>query len=88
MLSRKQCPHTGIVNFFETSDPHIAIGSAIKQKAAGTYRWLSFVADCDNGGIATDLRGAERQILRLNLAAIEMARNLADCGGRSISDAA
>ena len=85
MLSRKQCPHTGIVNFFEKTDPHIAIGSAVMLRDRGTYHWLSFSADRDNGGIANDLGDAERQIARLNLAAMQMSGKLAK---KPLSDAA
>ena len=85
MLSRKQCPHTGIVNFFEKTDPHLAIGSAVKLREAGTYHWLSFASDCDNGGIADDLRSAERHISQLNAAALAMSAKVAKA---QLSDAA
>jgi hypothetical protein len=36
MLSKRRCPHTGVVNFFFAADPHLAVGSVIKGERRAT----------------------------------------------------
>jgi len=59
MLSRTDCPHTGIVNFFD-ADPFLAIGSVVKAGAKERYHWRCYLGQEPNAGSARDRRTAER----------------------------
>ena len=37
LLSRKRCPHTGVVNLFIEAEPHLAIGSVLKADGSAGY---------------------------------------------------
>ena len=78
MLSRKRCPHTGIVNFYETTDPHVAIGLAMRERGETRYRWLSFADDQHPSGFAADLGAAERSLIQLCMAAADQSALLAN----------
>lgn len=65
MLSKQRCPHTGIVNFFTTTDPFVSVGSIMKQgdrKAVYCWRWYNAAKTVS--GIATDMRSAEERLRR------------------------
>jgi hypothetical protein len=64
MLSKQQCPHTGIVNFFTRTDPFVSIGSVIKLGARdGEYQWRLYAAAHTISGLAKDMRTAEERVL-------------------------
>ena len=65
MLSRKRCPHTGVVNFFLAADPYLAVGSVIKAEGSSGYQWLYYTDPCATTGTAPDLKTAERQVAEL-----------------------
>lgn len=62
MLSKHHCPHTGVVNYFTASDPHLSIGSIIKVGAAHEFHWRYYAAQRTICGIANDMRTAERRL--------------------------
>lgn len=65
MLSRKRCPHTGVVNFFFDAEPFLAVGSVIKPKGAAAYEWRCYTDPCAGNGTAPDLKTAERRVAEL-----------------------
>lgn len=62
MLSRRHCPHTGIVNFFAAADPFVAIGSVIKAGEPALYHWRYYLGPAAVG-VAADMRSAENHLL-------------------------
>ena len=63
MLSRRHCPHTGIVNFFAAVDPLLAIGSVIKAGEPALYHWRYYLGQEPAVGVAPDMRSAENHLL-------------------------
>ncbi len=64
MLSKRHCPHTGIVNFFFAADPHLAVGSVIKGAQSG-YLWRCYTDPCEAAGSVADIKTAERRVREL-----------------------
>jgi hypothetical protein len=64
MLSKRRCPHTGVVNFFFATDPHIAVGSVIKAGQSG-YLWRCYTDPCAAAGTVADMKTAERLVTEL-----------------------
>ena len=63
MLSRRHCPHTGIVNFFAAADPLLAIGSVIKTGEPALYHWRYYMGQEPAFGISPDMRTAENHLV-------------------------
>ena len=63
MLSRRHCPHTGIVNFFAAADPLLAIGSVIRAGEPALYHWRYYLGQAPSVGAAPDMRSAENHLL-------------------------
>jgi hypothetical protein len=63
MLSRRHCPHTGIVNFFAAADPLLAIGSVIRAGEPALYHWRYYLGQEPAVGVAPDMRSAENHLL-------------------------
>jgi hypothetical protein len=61
MLSKRRCPHTGVVNFFFATDPHLAVGSVVKASQSG-FVWRCYADPCAAGGAAADMKTAERRV--------------------------
>ena len=38
MITKRRCPHTGIVNFFSHTDPLLAVGSVSRERAPSCTR--------------------------------------------------
>ena len=72
MISKRHCPHTGIVNFFADADPAIAIGSVSETAAPPRFAWRCYL-DSPIGGTASDIAVAEAEVRR----AIARRRGLA-----------
>ena len=72
MISKRHCPHTGIVNFFAAADPFIAIGSLSATARPPHYAWRCYLDD-PVGGSAPDMAIAETELKR----AIASRRHLA-----------
>ena len=64
MLSKRRCPHTGVVNFFFATDPHLAVGSIVKAEGTG-YLWRCYTDPCTGVGSAADMKTAERHVAEL-----------------------
>jgi hypothetical protein len=58
VITKRQCPHTGIVNFFSHSDPQLAVGSVSQATSATHYVWRSYL-DGRQSGVAADSAAAE-----------------------------
>ncbi|HSR81046.1 MAG TPA: hypothetical protein VLL28_09740 [Hyphomicrobiaceae bacterium] len=62
MITKRRCPHTGIVNFFSHSDPQLAVGSVSQTTSAAThYVWRSYLDDRQSG-VAADSGAAEAHL--------------------------
>lgn len=64
MLSKRRCPHTGVVNFFFATDPHLAVGSIVKVEGTG-YLWRCYTDPCAGVGSEADLSTAEQRVAEL-----------------------
>jgi hypothetical protein len=64
MLSKRLCPHTGIVNFFFDGDPHLAVGSVVKAEGRG-YLWRCYTDPFAAVGAAADIATAEQRVADL-----------------------
>ena len=65
MLLSKHCPHTGVVNFYDVSEPHIAIGSITKSRSglkSQSYTWRFYALDEAPFGYSADERSAEHSL--------------------------
>ena len=74
MLLSKHCPHTGVVNFYDTSEPYIAIGSITKScsKANSSgYTWRFYAVDDAPFGFAADVPSAEKKLVAMLTARAE-----------------
>jgi hypothetical protein len=63
VITKRQCPHTGIVNFFSHSDPQLAdpqlaVGSVSQATRATHYVWRSYL-DGRQSGVAAASAAAE-----------------------------
>ena len=63
MLSRRHCPHTGVVNFFERSEPVLSVGSVIRAGEPERYLWRYYLGRTSAVGIAGDMRTAENHLI-------------------------
>ena len=64
VLSRKRCPHTGIINIFTKAEPLLPVGFVLKTGAPKTYRWACFSNGQPAAGTARSARTAARHIAR------------------------
>lgn len=63
MLSRRHCPHTGIVNFFAQADPLLAIGSVVRSGEPALYHWRYYMGGEPAFGVSPDMRTAENHLV-------------------------
>ena len=63
MLFAKRCPHTGVVNYFSASDPHLAVASIARcgTSAAG-FTWRCHASGAERSGLAPDLESAQQRL--------------------------
>ena len=66
MITKRRCPHTGIVNFYEMGEPLLAIGSVSAGAEPARYVWRSY-SDDQEAGVARDSAVAE-MLLRVAIA--------------------
>jgi hypothetical protein len=64
MLSKRECPHTGVVNFFFDRDPHFAVGSVVKAEGRG-YLWRCYTDPFEAVGAEADMMSAEARVTDL-----------------------
>jgi hypothetical protein len=62
VISKRHCPFTGIVNFFASADPLMAIGS-VRETTPAQYAWHCYLDD-PVGGTAPDMAIAETNLKR------------------------
>jgi len=61
-MSKRRCPHTGIVNFYEKTEPPLAVGSASTgTKRSARYIWRSYLDDQETG-VARKISTAETHL--------------------------
>jgi len=61
MIFTNRCSHTGVVNFFTTAEPFLAVGSVAKNAGRRQYDWRCYLGE-PVGGVAPDSAGAEAQL--------------------------
>jgi hypothetical protein len=64
MLSKRLCPHTGIVNFYFEAEPHFAVGSVVTTTERG-YLWRCYTDPCAAVGRESDMTLAEQRVVDL-----------------------
>jgi hypothetical protein len=64
MLSKRLCPHTGIVNFYFDAEPHFAVGSVVKITDR-RYLWRCYTDPCTGVGAEADIEMAEQRVAYL-----------------------
>lgn len=64
MLSKRLCPHTGIMNFYFDAEPHFAVGSVV-QTADKRYLWRCYTDPCSAVGSEVDIAMAEQRVAYL-----------------------
>lgn len=64
MLSKRRCPRTGVVNFYFDEDPFMSVGSVVPAEGARFF-WRFYPDPFARGGLTTDLKSAERQVMAL-----------------------
>lgn len=64
MLSKRLCPHTGIVNFYFETEPHFAVGSVVRAEGKG-YLWRCYTDPCESVGAEADITSAEQRLAEL-----------------------
>ena len=66
MIVRKRCPHTGDVNFYFDTEPHLPVGSISLCGTVATptaYTWRSYSDEEAGSGRVRDARTAENTLL-------------------------
>jgi hypothetical protein len=64
MLSKRLCPHTGVVNFYFEADPHFAVGSVVKTAEKG-YLWRCYTDPFAATGAEPVIEAAEERVADL-----------------------
>ena len=58
MITKRRCPHTGVVNFYEKTEPLLAIGSVSAGLEPAHFVWRTY-SDDQEAGVARDSVAAE-----------------------------
>jgi hypothetical protein len=61
VITKRRCPHTGIVNFYGKADPLLAVGSVSEGAKPAQYIWRSYL-DSSEAGVAPDISIAEADL--------------------------
>lgn len=64
MLSKRSCPHTGVINFYSKEDPFLPVGSVVKAQGA-RYLWRYYADPCAGAGSTGDIGSAEKRLTEL-----------------------
>ena len=64
MLSKRRCPHTGVINFYSSEDAFLPVGSVVKAEG-GRYLWRYYADPCAGVGTARDIVSAEAHLAEL-----------------------
>jgi len=66
VITKRRCPHTGVVNFYDKGEPLLAVGSVTAGTEPAHYIWRSY-SDDQEAGVARDIAHAET-LLRMAIA--------------------
>jgi hypothetical protein len=66
VITKRRCPHTGVVNFYEKGEPLLAVGSVSAGTEPAHYVWRSY-SDDQKSGVARNSAVAE-VLLRVAIA--------------------
>jgi len=61
VITKRRCPHTGIVNFYGKADPMLTVGSVSEGLKPAQYIWRSYL-DAPEAGVAPDILVAEAHL--------------------------
>ena len=61
MITKRRCPHTGVLNFYENAEPLLAVGSVSAGVKPAHYIWRSYLDD-PKAGVARKLSVAEAHL--------------------------
>jgi hypothetical protein len=61
VITKRRCPLTGVVNFYEKADPLLAVGSVSADTKPARYIWR-FYLDQQEAGIARNISIAEAHL--------------------------
>ena len=61
MVTNRTCPHTGVMNFFISANPYVAVGSIRRAAQPERYAWFCYL-DNEASGTATNLSSAESSL--------------------------
>ena len=61
MITKRRCPHTGVVNFYEKGEPLLAVGSVSAGTKPSRYIWRSYLDD-QEAGVARKISVAEAHL--------------------------
>ena len=61
MITKRRCPHTGIVNFFSKTDPLFPVGSVTQAAIPSSHVWRCYL-DHQEAGVAADISVAEAHL--------------------------
>ena len=64
MLSKRLCPHTGVMNFYFEAEPHFAVGSVVKAAGEG-YLWRCYTDPFAAAGAEPRIEVAEQRVADL-----------------------
>ena len=58
MITKRSCPHTGVINFYDRTEPLLAIGSVYTGGEPAHFIWRSYNDD-QEAGVTCDISAAE-----------------------------
>jgi len=61
VITKRRCPHTGVLNFYEKTEPLLAIGSVSAGTKRSRYIWR-FYLDEQEAGVARNISIAEAHL--------------------------
>jgi hypothetical protein len=61
VITKRRCPHTGVVNFYEKTEPLLAIGSVSAGPDPAHYVWRTY-SDEQEAGVARNISIAEAHL--------------------------
>jgi hypothetical protein len=61
VITKRCCPHTGVVNFYDRAEPLLAVGSVTTGAKPAHYVWRSYKED-QEAGVARDISVAEASL--------------------------
>ena len=65
MLIKRRCPHTGVINIFSRSEPHMAVGSIVSGDDH-QITWRYYAEPYVRAGHTEDMREAENVVRKIS----------------------